>query len=196
MLKHTIINSKLKYREEIEEFARERQGELSSLDRQILEALRVGLGLLPEEAAAIQQEVLQPYQERKKKLQQYKQALVQAFRREYPLGEDTRNGLQRLQEVLGLEEEDTANIEAKIVQKRNDSVWTANLALAIIAISLAILAGICSWAAVSLLFKERYNQPSPQPSVSSSFKQVLPKEVARTPLPFKDVDESSPTASS
>ena len=175
VLKNTI-NSKLKYREEVEEFARERQGELSSLDRQILDALRAGLGLLPEEAAAIQQEVLQPYQERKKKLQQYKQVLVQAFRREYPLGEDTRYGLQRLQEVLGLEEEDTAKIEAKIVQKRNDSAWTTNLVLVLIAISLVILAGIGSWAAVRLLFKDRYNQPSPQPSVSKSLEQALPNK--------------------
>jgi hypothetical protein len=72
------------------------------------------LGLLPEEAATIEAEVLKPYREYKKKLQEYEQALVEAIQHEYPLSDYTRAELKDLQQVLSLRDEDIAPIEMRV----------------------------------------------------------------------------------
>ncbi len=69
------VESKNQYREEFERFARANFGELSALDRQILAALRIKLGVLPQQAAAIKKEVLKPYKDYNRKLQRYQQLL-------------------------------------------------------------------------------------------------------------------------
>ncbi|MBH8552786.1 tetratricopeptide repeat protein [Nostocaceae cyanobacterium CENA357] len=117
--KAPIGDPKLKYRKEVEIYAS--RGEISIMGRIILDALRQNLGLLPEETAAIETEVLKPYQEYQQKLQQYEQALVDAMGREQTLSDYTRNDLRRYQEILGLRDEDIASIETKISPK-NESV--------------------------------------------------------------------------
>lgn len=117
--KAPIGDPKLKYRKEIEIYAS--RGEISIIGRRILDALRQNLGLLPEETAAIEIEVLKPYREYQQKLQQYEQALVDAIGREPTLSNHTRNDLRRYQEILGLRDEDIASIEARINPK-NESV--------------------------------------------------------------------------
>lgn len=57
---------KLRYRKEVEYFAS--RGVISAVGRNVLDALRNGLGLLPEESAAIENEVLKPYQDYQKRL--------------------------------------------------------------------------------------------------------------------------------
>ncbi|MEH1770186.1 caspase, EACC1-associated type [Nostoc sp.] len=107
---------KLRYRKEVEHFAS--RGVISAVGRNVLDALRNGLGLLPEDSAAIENEVLKPYQEYQKRLQNYEQVLVEAIGREHSLSSDTQNELKRLQRVLKLRDEDIAQIEAKITSQK------------------------------------------------------------------------------
>ncbi|HEY9711730.1 MAG TPA: GUN4 domain-containing protein [Oculatellaceae cyanobacterium] len=107
-----IGDPKLKYRKEVERYVH--GGKISPVGRRILNARRDSLGLLAEEAATIEAEVLKPYREYKKKLHEYEQALVEAIQHEYPLSDYTRHELRDLQQVLSLRDEDIAPIEMRI----------------------------------------------------------------------------------
>jgi tetratricopeptide (TPR) repeat protein len=111
-----IEDPKLRYRKEVEHFAI--RGMISVVGRNTLDALRDGLGLLPEVAAAIEEEVLKPYQEYQKRLQRYEQVLVEAIGREHSLSSHTQNELKHLQRVLQLRDEDIALIEAHITSQK------------------------------------------------------------------------------
>jgi len=158
------------YRQEVEKFAHAGQGKISSLHLQILEALRLQLGLLTAESAAIRQEVLKPYQEYNRKLLQYQQALTEAMRREYPFNSDTRNELSRLQEVLNLQDVDVASIEEKIFLKRQQSSLTNNLVVFMIGLSIALLTGIGSWLVASLFHNSQQTPIYPPTTVSEAIK--------------------------
>ncbi|WP_193198175.1 caspase, EACC1-associated type [Nostoc sp. MG11] len=112
-----IEDPKLRYRKEVEHFAI--RGMISVVGRNTLDALRDGLGLLPEVAAAIEDEVLKPYQEYQKRLQRYEQVLIEAIGREHSLSSHTQNELKHLQRVLQLRDEDIALIEAQITSQKN-----------------------------------------------------------------------------
>ncbi|WP_019486777.1 MULTISPECIES: serine/threonine-protein kinase [Kamptonema] len=104
------------YREEVERRASHR-GEISIVGRKILAELRNSLELLPEEADAIEDEVLNPYRKFKDKAQQYEQALVESMQQEYPFAKDTRDELKRLQQILGLTDQDIELIESRVLPK-------------------------------------------------------------------------------
>ncbi|BBD67563.1 hypothetical protein NIES4072_51390 [Nostoc commune NIES-4072] len=107
---------KLRYRKEVEIYAS--RGEISNIGRKILDALRHNLGLLPEEVAAIETEVLKPYREYQQNLQEYEQALIDAVEHEQDLTDYTRQELRRYQEILKLRNEDVASIETRVTQQR------------------------------------------------------------------------------
>lgn len=108
-----ISDPKLKYRKAVERLVTD--DEISTVTRRTLEALRDSLGLTTEDAIAIEAEVLKPYQEYKQKLQQYEQTFVKAVQSRYPLRQETRKELRRLQQVLGLRDEDVIPIKAQII---------------------------------------------------------------------------------
>ncbi|MDJ0617367.1 MAG: caspase family protein [Calothrix sp. MO_192.B10] len=117
-----IDDPKFIYRKEVEYWAKMGEGEISSTGYITLEELRERWSLTLEEANQIQLEVLEPYEINQKKLQRYKEAYCKAVEHEFPLNNKTRNGLKRLQEVLGLRDEDIALIEASISKyKKNPS---------------------------------------------------------------------------
>jgi hypothetical protein len=119
LAKALIGDPRLRYRKEVERYAY--RGEISFVGRNTLDVLRDSLGLLPEDTAAIEAEVLKPYQERQKKLQRYEQVLVEAIQREDTLSQETRNDLQHLQQVLGLRDEDIALIQERIARPKQVS---------------------------------------------------------------------------
>ncbi len=136
---------KLQYRKEAEKYAE--QGEFSSIGNRILAELREASGLTSDEAQAIEAEVLKPYQEYKKKLQQYKQALVEALNAQKHLSGESYKELKRYQEVLGLRDEDTSSIERNFLLSipgfTNTTKFSRKLLLNSIAgISLLISTGI------------------------------------------------------
>ncbi|MCU0546674.1 MAG: protein kinase [Oscillatoriaceae cyanobacterium Prado104] len=104
------------YREEVDRRANSR-GDITTVGRRILEELRVSLELLPEEAEAIEDEVLNPYRKYREKGERYEQALQEAMQQEYPFSVGTREELKRLQQVLGLTDEDAARIEELVLPK-------------------------------------------------------------------------------
>ena len=104
------------YREEVDRRTSSR-GDITVVGRRILEELSVSLELLPEEAEAIEDEVLNPYRKYRQKGERYEQALQEAMQQEYPFSVTTREELKRLQQVLGLTDEDTTKIEELVVPK-------------------------------------------------------------------------------
>ena len=120
-----IGDPKLKYRKEVERYVH--RGRISPVGRRILNARRDTFGLSPEDAATIEAEVLKPYREYKKKLQEYEQALREATEHEYPLSDYTRDELKDLQQVLSLRDEDVAPIGMRVISQL-ESAWS-NLAL-------------------------------------------------------------------
>jgi hypothetical protein len=120
-----IGDPKLKYRKEVERYVH--RGKISPVGRRILNARRDTFGLLPEAAATIEAEVLKPYREYKKKLQEYEQALREAIQHEYPISDYTRGELKDLLQVLSLRDEDVAPIEMRVIAQL-ESAW-ANLDL-------------------------------------------------------------------
>ncbi|HEY9596065.1 MAG TPA: GUN4 domain-containing protein [Cyanophyceae cyanobacterium] len=111
--KVSIGDPKLHYRKEVERYIY--NGRISPVGRRILNARRDRLGLLPEDAATIEAEVLKPYRDYKKKVQEYEQALREAIEHESPLSDRTRSELKDLQQVLSLRDEDIAPIEMRVV---------------------------------------------------------------------------------
>ncbi len=108
-----IDDPKLKYRKEAQKLAK--KGKFTFIGRRILNRLHINLGLTPEQANAIEVEILRPYQEYRQKLLEYEQALKEAIEQEYPLSNDTRNELKYFQELLELRDEDVKPIEAELV---------------------------------------------------------------------------------
>ncbi len=104
------------YREEVDRRTSSR-GDITVVGRRILEELSVSLELLPEEAEAIEDEVLNPYRKYRQKGERYEQALQESMQQEYPFSVATREELKRLQQVLGLTDEDAAKIEELVVPK-------------------------------------------------------------------------------
>ncbi len=117
--KAPVGDPRLLYRKEVEELVRSSQGEISSLDRRILKVHAVNLKLNLQNVSEIEAEVLQPYQERKRRLQEYEQAWAEVVQQEAGVSEMTRTKLKRLQQALNLRDEDVAQIEAAMpIQER------------------------------------------------------------------------------
>ncbi|MGC1309437.1 MAG: caspase family protein [Phormidesmis sp.] len=94
------------------------RGELTIVSRSILNTWRTKLGLSPDEAVALEDEILEPYRKAfQQKLQEYEQTVVKVLYQDVTIKESTRQELQQLQQVLELRNEDTIPIEAKVVAR-------------------------------------------------------------------------------
>jgi hypothetical protein len=114
LAKAPIEDPKLHYRREVERLAS--RGLISEIGRYTLDALRTNLDLSIEETGKIEAEVLKPFQDYQRKLQQYEQVLVQVKQREYPFSPATEAELERFRAVLGLRAEDIRPIAARLTQ--------------------------------------------------------------------------------
>jgi formylglycine-generating enzyme required for sulfatase activity len=103
----------LKYRKEVER--RANQGKFTVPARRLLNSLRYQLNLSLKVATAIESEVLQPYREHQRKLQEYEQTLIETLEAENPLSQRTLNDLKDYQQHLALLDEDVAPIAAKLL---------------------------------------------------------------------------------
>ena len=79
-------------------------GNLSIYTHYLVEGIETGAAALNEDAAVMESGVTKTY--RNERLQIYEQALVEAIESEYPLSDNTRNSLKRLQQILRLTDED------------------------------------------------------------------------------------------
>lgn len=125
LAKAPIGDVKLRYRKEVETCAS--RGEISPTGRRMLNYLRDALALDFQEAAAIEGEVLKPFQEYRQNLQRYEQAYFEAAQQEYPFSELTLRELGHYQKILRLRDEDIASIKEQSAQELPRAQLTSNL---------------------------------------------------------------------
>ena len=111
--KAKVTDPELRYRKRVENYAK--RGEISVVGREVLNTFQKQLSLSQAVAARIEQEVLHPYQERLKNIEQYKQSFIEAVDNYFPLNEDIKNDLKDLQEILGLRQDDVTPIENRVL---------------------------------------------------------------------------------
>ncbi|MEH2176239.1 caspase family protein [Nostoc sp.] len=109
---------KLTYLREVEYWVEGGNGEISVAGRTALGALQETLNLSSEDAAAIETQVLAPIENKRIKLQRYELAFRDEIRQEFPLSDRTAANLKRLQQALGLRDEDIGLIEARIIAEQ------------------------------------------------------------------------------
>jgi branched-chain amino acid transport system substrate-binding protein len=109
----------LKYRQEVEFWAKQGSGEIIPFGYATLDALRVSLKLTTEAATAIEAEVLEPYRIYKERLQKYEDVFRKQIESEFPVSDNNRDYLKRYQHILGLRDEDVALIENRIFGEIN-----------------------------------------------------------------------------
>ncbi|MBH8572359.1 ABC transporter substrate-binding protein [Nostocaceae cyanobacterium CENA369] len=114
LAKAPVDDPNLQYRREVEHWVKRGNGEISFIGRAALDGLQDRLQLTPEQTAAIETEVLAPIEVYKKKLHRYEQAYRNEIERNFPLSDQARADLNRLQQMSGLRDEDIALIEAPI----------------------------------------------------------------------------------
>jgi hypothetical protein len=100
----------LQYRQEVQK--RVEQGSFSIPARRLLNSFRLNLHLDEEAANAIEAEVLRPFQEYRRKLQEYEETLKEALEAESPLSPRTLEDLKDYQQHLGLRDEDVAALDS------------------------------------------------------------------------------------
>ncbi|QKQ75999.1 ABC transporter substrate-binding protein [Nostoc sp. TCL240-02] len=109
---------RLTYLREVEYWVEGGNGEISVAGRTALDALQETLQLSSEDAAAIETQVLAPIENKRIKLQRYELAFRDEIRQGFPLSDRTGANLKRLQQALGLRDEDIALIEAPIIAEQ------------------------------------------------------------------------------
>lgn len=103
------------YRKQFEYYAG--QGEVSPVNRVILDNLQASLDLEPEMAKMIEAEVCKPGQTYQAKLQEYAMAFVEAVRQEYPVSDYLQDQFRHFQTTLGLTDADTIPVESAIIRQ-------------------------------------------------------------------------------
>ncbi|WP_260445823.1 MULTISPECIES: hypothetical protein [unclassified Nostoc] len=165
LAKAPIDDPKLIYRREVDYWVRD--GEISDIGHTALTKLQKKLGLTPDEATAKETEVLKPYQDYKENLQEYQKVFFQVTKGKFPVNENTRADLKRLQQNLGLRDEDTALIEAS--QKRRLNVTPKSLV--VLTMGVIVGAGIVKFIIPDIKSEDRAIPPTPI-EVTNQFAEV------------------------
>ncbi|MDJ0742045.1 MAG: caspase family protein [Xenococcaceae cyanobacterium MO_167.B27] len=111
-----VDDPELDYRKFVEKYATE--GQITVAGNYILRVKRQELGITEEKSDEIVNEVLAPYRKRIENIKLYKQAFTEAVKQNYPLSERLLNELQDLEDVLGLEDKDIAEVKEPILAKK------------------------------------------------------------------------------
>ncbi|WP_318780879.1 caspase, EACC1-associated type [Dendronalium phyllosphericum] len=117
--KAQVGDPQLEYRKEVEGCIR--NGRVSVVGRRVLNRRQRELGLQPEVAVAIEEEVLKPFREFEESLREYEQALAEASEEEPILSDGTREDLKRFQQILKLRDEDIAPIHQRLISPQPTS---------------------------------------------------------------------------
>jgi|GEM_PF-2659837 len=110
-----VHDPKFVYRKQFEYYAD--QGEVSAVNRVILDNLRASLDLSADVAKVIEAEVCKPGQVHQSKLQEYAVAFVEAVRQEYPVSDYLQDQFRQFQTTLGLTDADTIPVESAIIRQ-------------------------------------------------------------------------------
>lgn len=109
LAKVQVNNPKLKYRREVENWVS--GGEISSVGRNILDSLAKSWQLTSLDCAAIEAEVLRPYQKYQDKLQRYEREYRKVLETKNLPGDQDTEDLIQIRQFLGLRVEDVLPIE-------------------------------------------------------------------------------------
>ena len=110
------LNKEKRNRKQVQK--KQRKGSIGHAGFAVLGQWQQRLGLLPEQARAIENETLQPYRERQKHLALYTRALEAEKSIAYPLDEVAVQDLKDLQRLLSLRDEDVGVVERKILGEK------------------------------------------------------------------------------
>ena len=102
------------YRQEVRHCLDTNCGNITPISRTILDSFRLTYRLTEDEAEAIEQIELAPYETQRQNLAQYESVLKATLQQENPLSESTRNQMRRLQAALGLGDSQVQDIEAAL----------------------------------------------------------------------------------
>jgi len=133
----------LNYRKEVERCVQQKAFKVetdrfSVPARNLLEAQRQGWGLSVEVAEAIATEVLQPIREYQRKLQTYRQTLIDTLEdEEYPFDEVTQNVLKEYQVILGLKDKDVEAIALQVLPKSSSTAVYPNVTTTLTSVALS-----------------------------------------------------------
>lgn len=107
---------KLTYRRELQTWAEQEHGKFTTIVRSLLKRKQNDLGILPEEAQAIEDEVLQPYRDYERKLKEYEEILIQSAQTDDLFSPSAIAARKEYQRCLGLRDSDISDIEKRILE--------------------------------------------------------------------------------
>ncbi len=113
LAKSPTDDPQLRYRKEVEK--RVYQGAFSVPARRFLKSLQTSLPIAPAMAAAIEAEVIKPYQEFQRKVREYEETLIETVQEEAVLNDRVLNDLKDYQNHLGLRDEDVQAIRDRLL---------------------------------------------------------------------------------
>ena len=111
-----VDDPELDFRKLVERYATE--GQITIAGNYILRVKRQELGITEAKSDEIVNEVLAPYRKRLENIELYKKVFTEAVEQNYPLTERLLNELKDLEDVLGLEDKDIAQIQKKILAEK------------------------------------------------------------------------------
>ena len=112
------LNNEQRYRKQVQK--KIRNGTIGPAGFAVLGQWQQRLDLTPQQAHAIEEEILQPYRERQKYLALYTRALEAEKKVAYPLEEVAIQDLKDLQRLLSLRDEDIRMVENKIFGQKTE----------------------------------------------------------------------------
>ncbi|MDB9524359.1 caspase family protein [Oscillatoria sp. CS-180] len=107
----------LQYRREVERVAKNGQGEISVVARRLLQHRQQALMISDSQAAAIEVEVFEPYRQYQQNLKKYEEVLRSVLGSDNSIPPRQQADLDRFRELLGLQNDDTKAIKAKIASE-------------------------------------------------------------------------------
>ena len=111
-----VDDPELDYRKLVEKYAT--KGQITVAGNYILQVKRQELDITDERSDEIINEVLAPYRKRIENIKLYQQAFTDAVEQNYPLNERLMNELKDLEDVLGLEDKDIAQVKEQILAEK------------------------------------------------------------------------------
>ena len=97
-------------------------GAIDVVEREILEDERAKLGLDEAVTQELEEEAAAPYREKQRAIDKYEQTLIKAVEDEFPISEALRNSLDNRKRGLGLNDDDVADLENKIVAQAQEDL--------------------------------------------------------------------------
>ncbi|MDJ0536135.1 MAG: tetratricopeptide repeat protein [Xenococcaceae cyanobacterium MO_207.B15] len=121
-----VGDPELNFRKLVENYTT--QGQVTVTGKYILPLKRQELGITEERSEEIINEVLAPYRKHIENIEFYQQAFADTVKHHYPLTERLLNELQDLQDILGLEDNDIAEIKESILVEKEAEYQQKNAA--------------------------------------------------------------------